>query len=169
MNTLPESFDQNKPIVFLDIDGVLNHRLYFKQLDRTTLKDNEDRHLSQLSADSIEILNQIADWNFVVSSTWRKSLTVDECQALFEQKGFKGKLLDATPKLNPPCLRGNEILQWMRDNVTNSSNFSNYVIFDDDSDMLYWQRNNFFLIDGYCGITPNVIYRAKRFLSQKDR
>lgn len=168
MCILPESFDQNKPIVFLDIDGVLNHRLYFKHADRRN-GTTGDRHLSQLSEDSIEILNEIYDWNFVLSSTWRKHLTVDKCQSFLEQKGFKGKLLDATPILDYPCLRGNEILKWMKDNIINSSNFSNYVIFDDDSDMLYWQRNNFFLIDGYCGITPNVIYRAKRFLAQKDR
>jgi hypothetical protein len=168
MNILPESFDQNKPIVFLDIDGVLNHRLYFKHADRRN-EPTGDRHLSQLSEDSIEILNEIYDWNFVLSSTWRKHLTINKCQFFLKQKGFKGKLLDATPILIYPCLRGNEILKWMKDNIINSSNFNNYVIFDDDSDMLYWQRNNFFLIDGYCGITPNVIYRAKRFLAQKDR
>ena len=40
----------------------------------------------------------------------------------------------------------------------------NYVIFDDDSDMLLWQRENFFWVDRYCGITSTILYKAKRFL-----
>jgi hypothetical protein len=30
-----------------------------------------------------------------------------------------------------------------------------------DSDMLWWQREHFIWVDPYCGLTPNLIYKAK--------
>lgn len=42
-----------------------------------------------------------------------------------------------------------------------SFEFSDYVIFDDDSDMLLWQKDNFIKIDDYCGLTPSAIYKAE--------
>jgi len=43
--------------------------------------------------------------------------------------------------------------------------FNKYIILDDDSDMLYWQRNNFICIDGGPGLTENVAYKAIRMLN----
>jgi hypothetical protein len=39
------------------------------------------------------------------------------------------------------------------------------VILDDGTDMLYWQRNNFFWCDPFCGLSPVVAYKAARFLN----
>ena len=61
-------------------------------------------------------------------------------------------------------------MKWIEDNeklVGSYYSFNNYVIFDDDSDMLYWQRNNFIHIDGYFGLSPNHCYRAKNILNKK--
>ena len=38
------------------------------------------------------------------------------------------------------------------------------VILDDDSDMLYWQRNHYVQCDGECGLSNGVAYRAIRIL-----
>ena len=72
--------------------------------------------------------------------------------------------LNFTPCLAYPNLRGNEIYQWIDQNIIGE--FNNYVIFDDDSDFLYWQRNNFLHVDGYWGIGPNHIYKAKRICQE---
>jgi hypothetical protein len=58
--------------------------------------------------------------------------------------------------------RGVEIQCWIDDNSFNGR----YVIFDDDSDMMLWQTEQYFQVDGYCGLTPNLIYRAERYLNQ---
>ena len=39
-----------------------------------------------------------------------------------------------------------------------------YIIFDDDSDMLLWQRENYFRVDPYCGLAENIIHIATIFL-----
>ena len=153
--------DPSKPIGFLDIDGVLNSANYFKN---NVKNPDISREENQLDPQAIEFLNEIADWNWVLSSTWRRFKTLEQINTLLTSRGFKGTVISATPELSSPCLRGNEIYEWMKNNVPNSSDFTNYAIFDDDSDFLYWQRNNLFLTDGYWGIGPGQIYRAKRFL-----
>jgi len=43
--------------------------------------------------------------------------------------------------------------------------FRDYVILDDDSDMLYCQRNNFICVDYTTGITSRIIYKIKCILN----
>ena len=62
------NLNSDKPVVFLDIDGVLNSTQFFK-MENTYPKSNPR---SQLDSEAISYLNEIADWNFVLSSTWRK-------------------------------------------------------------------------------------------------
>jgi hypothetical protein len=169
-----------KKIIFLDIDGVLNHSLYYqekRQCDRR--KELGGSPICDIDENKIKLLNDlICDTNavFVISSTWRKFHTIEEIQGWFEELGFLGKIIDFTPVLRfqsnenergRSVPRGCEIDKWLDDNVDflDRSKF-NYIILDDDSDMLYHQRNHFFLVDGYCGLTPNVVYRAKRFLTE---
>ena len=42
-----------------------------------------------------------------------------------------------------------------------------FLDIDDDSDMLYWQRNRFMWIDPTCGITANTAYKAGRILKRQ--
>lgn len=161
-----EYYNPDKPVVFLDIDGVLNSQLWFTseqcKKDREIYSKTKDFHAKDLDPRSIEILNSIADWNFVLSSTWRKIATLEKNQKLLDMRGFKGKLMAQIPELGNDCLRGNEIYKFINENF--GCQFDRYVIFDDDSDMLLWQREHYFNIDGYVGITPTIIYKAKRFL-----
>lgn len=112
----------------------------------------------------------------VITSTWRLNTDVDEFKTLFEKEGFKfsDQIIGRTDSLHGECyLRGNEIYKWIRDNPIECGgveyyNYDRYVIFDDDSDMLYWQRNNYINIDAYCGLTPSNVYKAKKILRIKD-
>lgn len=161
MINFPALSDPRKPFVYLDFDGVLNSANYFKN----NIKNPDlSRDENQIDPQAVEFLNEIADWNFVLSSTWRKFKTLEQINVLLASRGFKGKIIAATPELSHPCLRGNEIYAWMQENIPDASDFTNYIVLDDDSDLLYWQRNNFIQVDGYWGIGPNHIYRAKRLL-----
>lgn len=153
--------DNMRPTVFLDIDGVLNSANFFINTSSIDRKDPR----SQLDPKAIEYLNEIAHWRFVLSSTWRKFYSIDRINSMLIDMGFKGKIESYTPELNSKgSLRGNEIYVWQ--NEHGSAN-DNYIIFDDDSDMLYWQRNNFIHIDNHFGLSPNHIYKAKLLLNQK--
>jgi len=65
--------------------------------------------------------------------------------------------------------RGTEIKEWMDEAVnTHNQTIEKYAIIDDDSDMLAEQKTSFFQTDGYCGLSPNVLYRKKRNLKKKE-
>ena len=63
--------------------------------------------------------------------------------------GVTGDIVDSTPEFNLRSVyRGNEIDLWLDQNLHDYSpspkyKFKSYVIIDDDSDMLYWQKDNY--------------------------
>jgi hypothetical protein len=172
-------------IIFLDIDGVLNHQLWFEKINNAvvakTVPTGERNYSRWFDPFCVELLNSLTTDTgavIVVSSSWRKGRTVKELQELFKAQGITGKVIDKTPVLHfkgpegysYSVPRGCEIKAWLEINKgilgQKIGSFDKYVIFDDDSDMLWWQRNNFFHVDGYCGLTPNLIYKATNFLNR---
>lgn len=156
-------------IIFLDYDGVLNHELFYRE--RAKIENKITYPYSEIDPTCIKFLNDLVDETgakIVVSSTW-KSSGIDYCRDVLVYHGFKGEIIDITPNLRSEnCLRGNEILKWIKDNedlVGPYYNFTEYVILDDDSDMLYWQRNNFILVDRYIGMTPKTVFQASKILN----
>lgn len=161
-----------KNLIFLDIDGVLNSELFCKteefKLKREVKEDGRTGHLRRdLWSDLVEVLKDFVlkvDAEIVISSTWRQHTTLEEFREVFNDWGIGDRIIDVTPIIRyKGSVRGNEVYAWLQDN--RPTDFARYVIFDDDSDFLYWQRNNLFLIDRYCGLTHNVTYRAERFLN----
>lgn len=169
-------------IIFLDIDGVLNHELYYKENNQPADTNKIYRDKCAFDPEKIKLLNYLikeTDAKVVVSSSWRQGRTIDQLIDLFINAGFEGKIIDKTPKLFFNGLdggqyqsvpRGNEIHVWLQENKGILGNgigkYNTYVIFDDDTDMLYWQRNNYIQVDSYCGLTPNIIQKAKLILNQ---
>jgi hypothetical protein len=159
-------------IIFLDFDGVLNHEKFYKERFEKRYEEGAMSYpLSEIDREAVENLNFLCketDAKIVISSTWRHS-GLDYCKDALERSGFIGEIIDITPDLRSNnCLRGNEILKWIKDNkdkVGPYYNFTEYVILDDDSDMLYWQRNNFILIDRFVGLTMGNVYQAKKILN----
>ena len=118
----------------------------------------------ELSKSSIALLNEITnatDAKIVISSTWRFD---DDLFETLNKAGITGEIIGNTGRGCKCCLRGNEIRLWIQENI-NTMAFKDYVILDDDSDMLYWQRNNFVCVDGTVGITPKTVYQAVRILN----
>lgn len=170
-------------IIFLDIDGVINNTDWIHEqhtLKKLNKAKKEQKELSKeefygemLNPEMIVNLNRIillTGAKVVISSTWRNGLEVEQLQRMFDKKGFKGEIIGKTPNLrDQDSVRGNEIASWIRTNVgilgvKYDGYFNEYVILDDDSDMLYSQRNNFICIDGGPGLTETMAYRAMRIL-----
>lgn len=172
-------------LIFLDIDGVLNHGLYFEKQSKENINwdamtKEEWRIKRFFDPESIDILNEITDKTnakIVISSSWRNSFEkVSEMISFFQKVGITGEVIDRTGTLRFTGIkdydysvpRGCEIKAWLEMNkgILNSKiSKVKYVILDDDSDMLYWQRNNYFRIDPYCGLTENIAYRVINFLT----
>lgn len=152
-------------IIFLDIDGVLNHEQFYRE------RKDKSNNICPKSVHNLNILCEETGAKVVISSTWRLGRTDKELQDLMFKAGFTGHVVSQTPSLREQrdCLRGNEILKWIKDNKeylnADYYNFTEYVILDDDSDMLYWQRNNFLLIDRFVGLTMGAVFQAKKIIN----
>lgn len=163
-------------VIFLDIDGVLNCQVFYektvkeakKSLKKEVKRNAIDRMLfykKQIDPERITWLNHLCTETnsvVVISSTWRKGNTFEELKNILAFCGATFKIIDVTPSL--PCrVRGCEIHDWWS---KNGQTFSNYVIIDDDSDMLLNQTEHFFLTDSYSGLTPNTCYKIKNYLNK---
>jgi hypothetical protein len=159
-------------IIFLDIDGVLNHELFYKERFEKRYEEGAISYpYSEIDPTCVENLNTLIEETgakVVISSTWRHS-GLEYCKDVLEFHGFKGEIIGITPSSKCcMCKRGNEIHQWLNDNrelIGPYYQFNEYVILDDDSDMLYWQRNNFLLVDRFVGFTKGSAFQAKKILN----
>jgi hypothetical protein len=144
---------------------------------------------------SIEQLNRIVLETkaiVVVSSTWRLGYTINQLQNILEKVGFVGQVLDKTPsffaagtdnngsKINYTIPRGCEIEWWLENvGLFRRINWSkeeqrtylgkaiakNYVILDDDSDMLYSQREHFVKTSTMSGLTESIADKCIKILN----
>jgi len=154
-------------LIFLDIDGVLNNQIMYEHYKDQIIETAS----GQIDPRCIGLLNDLTDAigaKIVLSSTWRKyGDAVDD----LKNAGITADIISVTPwGLGIGALRGNEILQWMENHAgllgCEYYEYDDYVIIDDDSDMLLWQKNNYFNVDSYCGLTPNLIYKIKLFFKR---
>lgn len=165
-----------RKFLFLDIDGVL--------VTGENLKDYLPDGHQIFKTESVGCLNKIVGLtgcDIIISSSWRIGVSLDEFRAIFEARGFmySDKIIDVTPRLymagkerysNVP--RGSEIRQWIMNNFADNGNGYkklgvdyNYLILDDDQDMLYEQRNNFINTSFYHGLMPEHVEIAVKILN----
>lgn len=181
-------------IIFLDFDGVMalmhKDRDEFGSLFHTEFINNLKKIVDNTGA------------KIVVSSTWRSS-GLSEMKKMWLSRKMPSEIIDITPRCDGytsysdrdfetkylTVCRGHEI-QWWLSNVgkfqrinwskekqmeyMQKSNVENYVIMDDDSDMLYCQREHFVrcsnrynepdAIEGY-GLTKKAAIEAIKILN----
>jgi hypothetical protein len=143
-------------IIFLDIDGVLNtenficayHYIRTGKKDPDIVIPIQDEFGDMFDPMAVRALKYIIEETgakIVISSTWRHS-GLKVMQLMWEMRDLPGEVIDVTPFLNGP--RGEEIAEWLRENQTDQ-----YVIIDDDSDMLFEQKQNFVQTNFRYGLT----------------
>ena len=108
------------PIVFLDIDGVLNTTAYIdRAIARAEASDfspttSSESLASLIDPERVELLNEIVEATgarVVASSDWRELASVSELEDILASRGFEGDLIDATPRMKAP--RGEQIQAWL--------------------------------------------------------
>ncbi|AHK11202.1 hypothetical protein S14_93 [Shewanella sp. phage 1/4] len=158
-------------IIFLDIDGVLNNGI-----DSDTHYDASYGEYFLYSLKCVARLNRLISAtgaSIVVSSTWRLGLTLKEIRVLLNNMGIFAPVVGVTDDLSRyPCCRGNEIYKWIEDNEELLKydyyyNYKSYIILDDDTDMLLWQKNNFVNTDGQVGLTAEDVKKAIEILNKE--
>lgn len=141
-----------KPVVFLDLDGVLNNLSWFQDRPKTHTDVPAVRVAMSVDPQCVRWLNEITDRTgaqIVMSSTWRHFAPLSVLSDGLRTAGMTGPLTGRTPLVTEhdetvferyrgrppaplePYPRGFEIQQWL-DACPEPPRF---VILDDDADM----------------------------------
>jgi hypothetical protein len=128
-------------IIFLDIDGVLN-----------VIPQGRDKYGVIFHSEFIENLKEIIDKTnakIVISSSWRSD-GLDVFKNMWKYRNYPGDVIDITPisyfnenlesDPNIEIIRGHEIKYWLNNT---KHEIENYVILDDDDDMLQEQLDHY--------------------------
>ena len=184
--TVIESEEKEKPLLFLDFDGVLNTERHYAEL-----KDNgqpyKDKYGPLFDPEAVTNLQKIIeaiDARIVVSSSWRY-LGLEDLQRMWHDRNLPGSIVGITPlhtdddKLLETDLsqlnvitaemfsssRGNEIKAYFDEVLEVSSESQRYTILDDLKDVLPEQEDHFIRIDPIVGITGKDVERAVEIIS----
>jgi hypothetical protein len=156
-----------KKILFLDIDGVLASTDYL-----LSLKGFIDK-------EKVALLNMLKpyDVEVVISSSWGYNEdTVKQLTAC----GLELPIIGGTEHFYSDWMcRGNEIAKWLVDTFDEynvytgkASSYSGkdyeYVILDDDEDMLMCQKDNFIHVNRHTALTEENIKKAIEILERKN-
>ena len=122
-------------VVFLDIDGVLNSRVFFMEKSAKAggiWYAKDDYIVAQFDHEAVTRLNQIlevTDAKIVVSSTWRLNHSVRGLQRIFKAVNIIGEVIGKTQSLSGDHKypRGYEIAAWIKFGKP-----ENYVVLEDD-------------------------------------
>lgn len=158
-----------KRLIFLDIDGVLNHDKFFKE---------SKGELKYFDPDCIQRLNTLGDLGaeIVLASSW--GYDGGRTEERLREAGLTLPIIGYTKKhsVNWIC-RGNEIEEWILENLDimgtkfgsqcKSADYE-YVILDDDIDMLYGQKDHFIRVDKLIGLTDEDIKKARVILKDPE-
>lgn len=162
--------DNKTKIIFLDFDGVV-----------TTVKSHW-----RFDEEKMALLGTIldaTDAKIVITSSWRRfSLedTIDFITTRETERGcvpfaFPERVIGVTHRMYAFCypnmdrhygvVRGEEIRRWQDENDASECP---YVILDDDSDMLLWQKDNFVQTDSELGLSEDDCEKAIWILNKED-
>ena len=152
-----------RKVIFLDIDGVLNTKWWYAQMNRNTPKDKYGYAFDPNAVSNLKYILDQTGADIVISSSW-KSFGFSELEEMWEERGLPGKLIGITPNsvsdemlLNADLdnmelfsIRGMEIKEWLS---KNGKRISHYAIIDDMDNMLPEQQSHFVKTDPEIGIT----------------
>lgn len=113
-------------LIFLDIDGVLNHE-YFYEHSRL----HRGHGFCPVSVQNLREIIKRTGAKIILSSTWRRGMTMIDMQELFGWYDLDRYVVGKTPIFDGQ-IRGNEIKNLLDET---SIEIESFVILDDDEDM----------------------------------
>lgn len=166
-------------IIFLDIDGVLNSTSWCFQLRNKEFLGDIQSSFDKLNGHqyvdptAVRLVQKLAlqhGAKIVISSSWRRydlKSTIDNLWNYKDIQGLIPLIIDQTPHILRKHLdvrrRGDEIQQWLDDH----DYVKQYVIIDDDSDMLDSQKENFVQTNHNFGFTFYDYHDADMILNKE--
>lgn len=135
------------PVLFLDMDGVLNSATYLRGHRRISARltpntedmSDDERWADTIDPIAVDRLNRIlktTNARAVLSSSWRYRFSeVEPLSRIMKMRGFAGELIDRTPLRGEvdkklPSDRGYEVATWLK----RYPEVDRFVILDDSND-----------------------------------
>lgn len=171
------------------------YRKRFEIINKDDISGNYPYY--EFDPEAVNNLNKIikeTEAKVVVYSRWRIGKTVEQLQDMLNVVGFEGEIIDTTPnffakgldneenKISYTIPRGCEIDWWLnnkgkfqrinwsmerQEEYIEKSLVKNYIILDDDSDMLLSQKEHFIKTSQYRGLTDSDVNTAINILKSK--
>jgi hypothetical protein len=121
---------EDPPVLFLDVDGVLNSTRYLKENPGVFDHREEWRAFDPVAVARLEQVLSRTGAVIVVSSTWRITNTEEQLLDFLHRRGApSARIVGITPVLTG--YRGDEIKSYLKDHP----GITRFAIVDDDSDM----------------------------------
>lgn len=175
-------------IIFLDVDGVLNHNKWFNWAHQHPefLKAGGHRNIDPNSVQKIIDICDQTGASIVMSSSWRLwSLggTLKNLGGIRDLRPILDRLTGITPRTDDrnrgmeikyflnACRKGNFFTvngNQLSDARFEFDRFPKYIILDDDTDMLDEQLPFFLHINDEIGITDEDVKKAVKILNGTD-
>ena len=140
----------NRPIVFLDFDGVLNTEQYQAQLavNGKPTKDTWGPLFDPLAVENLRRILDATNAQIVISSSWQYVHSLDSLRMMWKVRELPGEIRDTLACGATYISRGEEIEYWLKRNER-----PDYVIIDDLDDFSPAQRYHYVETNPIVGIS----------------
>ncbi len=153
----------NRPIIFLDFDGVLNTEQYQAGLavEGKPTKDAWGPLFDPRAVENLRLILEATDAAIVISSSWRYAHSLGSLRMMWEVRGLPGEILDTLACGATYISRGEEIECWL-----DKHERPDYVIIDDLDDFSPAQRPRYIETNPIVGITEADAQKAIEILQK---
>ena len=154
----------NRPVIFLDFDGVLNTELHQARL-AVEGKPNKDAWGPLFDPSAVENLRLIIDNTdaaIVISSSWRYAHRLGSLRMMWEVRELPGEIIGTIPCGATYISRGEDIECWLY-----KYGRPDYVISDDLDDFSPAQHDRYIETNPIVGITDADAQKAIEILNSK--
>ena len=147
----------NHKILFLDIDGVMNSKLYFKN---SFNPDEDDSRFDVYSVYLVKKLVEEFSLKIVITSHWRSGMVEKLMSELKRNELMSFLHKDSFTPILRSAQRGKEIKAWL----DSHPGINDYIIIDDNENMLEEQKCRFVKTDAFAGLLDENYYDAREIL-----
>ena len=166
-----------RKIIFLDIDGVLNTKWWYSQMDRNTHRDKYGYAFDPQAVANLRKIVEETGADIVISSSW-KCMGLSQMEDMWKDRNLPGKIIGITPNsvsdellidadidsMELFHIRGEEIKEWLKKHGKHSCR---YAIIDDMDNMLPEQQSYFVHTNPEVGITEDDAEKAIAILNKE--
>lgn len=150
-------------VLFLDIDGVLNHHDFLVANKAKIVEDWSGRaEIDTVAVARLRRVIEATGANVVLSSSWRHRFHGAEMRGFFA--GYGILIMSVTPTIQV-CRRGDEIAAWLR---STSETVDEYVVLDDYDDAGSGHEDRFVQTNYLVGLTDELADDAIRILGRRE-